>query len=138
MEYLELEQLKAQLRKYKIKISKGFNHINKDVFFITLTIGAKSWDILIDNEFGDFNSHNTVFDWFLVLYALDTYEDCEDILEWSNFYGIDATSQLDYYKSLATTYREIESIIGPIEPYISVFNYTLRTGIVKALETIDS
>ncbi|MEO1033607.1 MAG: hypothetical protein AAFX55_19635 [Bacteroidota bacterium] len=137
MEYPEVEQLKNQLKKHKIKLSQGFNHIREDLFFTTLSIGSQSWDILIDDEFGDFSKHNRVFDWFLVLYALETYEECEDILEWSNFHGIDTTKQLDYYKSLATIYREIESTIGSIDPLIASFDYTLRTGVVRALATIN-
>ncbi|WP_299523114.1 hypothetical protein [Winogradskyella sp.] len=137
MEYPEVEQLKTQFKKYKIKISQGFNHIRKAIFFTSLSIGAKSWDILIDDEFGDFSKHNPVFDWFLVLYALETYDECEDIIEWSNFHGIDTTLLLDYYKSLATTYKEIEAIVGSIDPLISSFDYTLRTSVVGVLASIN-
>ncbi|WP_111683656.1 hypothetical protein [Winogradskyella tangerina] len=138
MEYLEVEHLKAQYKKYNIKISQGFGELREDTFFVTLTIGSKSWDILIDDEFKDFGKHNAVFDWFMVLYALETYEECEDMLEWSNYYGLEPNNLIDYYKNLATTYREIEGIIGPIDPLISSFNYTLRTGVVDALETIKN
>ncbi|WP_299365732.1 hypothetical protein [Winogradskyella sp.] len=137
MEYPDVDKLKIQFKKHKIKISQGFNHIRKDSFFTTLTIGLQSWDILIDDEFGDFSKHNSIFDWFLVLYALETYDECEDIVEWSNFHGIDTISLLDYYKSLATIYLEIEAIIGPIDPLISSFDYTLRTGVVRALANIN-
>lgn len=138
MEYLEVEHLKAQYNKYKINISQGFDHLRDDTFFVTLTIGTKSWDILIDDEFGDFAKHNAVFDWFMVLYALETYEECEDILEWSNYYGLEPDNLIEHYKTLASSYREIEAIIGPIDPLISSFNYTLRTGVVSALETINT
>ena len=134
MEYLEIEKLKTQFNNYKIKISQGFNHIREDLYYVTLKIGSKSWDILIDDEYGDFGKHNPVFDWFLVLASLDDYDDCEDILEWSNYYGLESTQLLDYYRSLGTVYREIEAAIGPIDPMISLFNYSLRTGVVKALE----
>lgn len=133
MAYSEVESLKSQFKKHNINISQAFGHLRKDLFFTTLTIGSKSWKILIDDEFGDFSKHHPVFDWFLVLFALDIYNDCEDILEWSNEHGIDAVILLDYYKSLATTYREVEGIIGTIDPLITTFDYTLRTGVVRAL-----
>lgn len=137
MTYKEVAKLKTQFETHQISISKGFDPIRKDLFFTTLSIGTRSWDILIDDEFEDFSKHNFVFDWFLILYALETYDECEDILEWSNFHGLDTDSQIDYYKSLATTYREIEAIIGPIDPLITSFDYTLRTGVVRALANID-
>ena len=137
MEYPEIEQLKTQFKKHRIKISQSFDHIRKDLFFTTLTIRSKSWSILINDEFGDFSKHNFVFDWFLVLYALETYDQCEDILEWSTFQSINTKSLLDYYKSLVITYREIEVMIGYIDPLITSFDYTLRTGVVYALANIN-
>ena len=137
MHHPEVEQLKNQFEKHNIKISEPLKELKEGVFFVKLSIGNKSWDILIDDEYRDFSKEHPLVNWFLVLYALETYEECADILEWSNFYGIESTLLLAYYKSLATTYREIEAILGRIDPLISTYDYTLRTGKVSALKNIN-
>ncbi|GAB5564989.1 MAG: hypothetical protein Wins2KO_20520 [Winogradskyella sp.] len=133
MNYHEITLLKSQYKKYEIKISEPYKIVKSGVFFVKLTILSQSWNILIDDEFGDFTSKNPIFNWFLVLYALETYKESQDVLEWSNEYNVNPVNLLEYYKELATILNEIEAIIGEIDPLISSFDYTLRTGIINAL-----
>ena len=137
MEFPEVKQLTTQFKAYPIQISEPFDTIREDLFFVKLTIGSKSWNILIDDEYKDYSKDKPLVNWFLVLYALDAYNECDDILEWSNAHGIASTRLLDYYKALATIYREVEGVIGKIDPCISSYDYSLRTGRVSALSEVN-
>lgn len=133
-EYPEIEKLKKEVLQFRIRIMKTNEAIRKDLFYVELWIDDQSFEILIDDEYSDFSSENKLVDWYLVLCALELYNDCEDILEWSKELAIkDVTQFLDYYKSLGTTYTTIEKILGKIDPQISSYDYTLRTGIAKVL-----
>ncbi|MFT5619153.1 MAG: hypothetical protein ACI85I_002395 [Arenicella sp.] len=44
---------------------------------------------------------------------------------------------MEYYKELEIVYQEVESRIGKIDSYISAYDYSLRTGVVKILASIE-
>ena len=133
MQYPELKKLAQYLKQHQIVISKSQEIIRNDLFFVQLSIDGQQWKVLIDDEFGDFAAGNVLMDWFLILYALELYDECEDILEWSRELNIQAANFLAYYKSLGTTYSEIEAKIGEIDACISTFDYTLNTGVTQTL-----
>ncbi|TCP23643.1 hypothetical protein EV195_108113 [Tenacibaculum skagerrakense] len=133
MFYQEIENLKADLEKHIIKISNPFDHIRKDLFFVTLSINGNSWKLLIEDEYDDFSETNTLMNWFLVLYNLESYEEAKDIMEWANEINVNPKDFLDYYRDLGTAYKEIEHQLGKIDAQISSYDYTLRTGVAKAL-----
>ncbi len=135
-QYPEIEALQQYLRKHRITIEKTEDAPILDwIFFVKLGIGDRSWKILVDDEYNDFDVRNPLACLFLTLNALDTYHDSDDYLVWCKELMLNVSDSilLDYYRSLAQTYREIEAIIGPIDPQIKPFDYEFRTGVVKAL-----
>lgn len=136
--YLEIEKLKAYLKKGKI----SFLRINgeKPYFFpVLFSINDKSWQIFIDDEYEHFNPDNLLICLYLILSALEEYKESSDYLQWCKFNNLNASDLiwLDYYKSLKTIYLEIESELGEIDACISDYDYTLRTGVTEELLKYD-
>lgn len=133
MKYQEIENLKSDFNNHAIHISEPFDYVRKDLFYITLSIDNSSWKLLIDDEYGDFSQTNKLINWYLILAALESYRETEDILEWSIELCIEPNNYLDYYKNLNNVYKEIEHLLGKIDAQISSYDYSLRTGVMKAL-----
>lgn len=131
--YSEIEFLKQTIRQYAITISDPVRYIRNDLFFVTLSVANTKWDVLVDDEFTDFEKGSQTLRWFLVLFSLDLYNETEDILEWSQEHNIPPQDFISYYKNLPTIYSELETIVGNLDPQISDFDYTLRAGAYQEL-----
>ena len=131
----EIEALKKLYDTYEIHISVDQNQIRKDLFFVNLCINQKSWSILINDEYLDYCPNRPLVNWFLVLSALEMYQQTNDFLIWCKQNILDASESkwLTYYKSLAIIYQEIETKIGCIDSCISHHDYNLRTGAIVSL-----
>ncbi len=72
---------------------------------------------------------------YLVLSALEQYQEGPDFLVWANENYIDASSSkwLSYYKSLDTITNEIEDTLGEINSQVSPYDYTMQTDLGLAL-----
>lgn len=132
--YPEIEKLKSYLEGREISFKKLET---KDPYFfpIQFSINDKNWKIFIDDEHEDFDLNNPLACLYLTLLALDTYDYSDDYLNWCTQYNLNSSDLkwLDYFKSLDKTYNDIESIFGEINPCLSDYDYTLRTGVVDAL-----
>ncbi|CAG5081563.1 hypothetical protein [Parvicella tangerina] len=133
-DYPEIAKLRSFLDGRKVRFKK----LKKDdpyFFPVQLKINQHQWKIYIDDEYEDFNSAKPLSCLYLILLALDTYEYAEDYLDWCNQYNLDAANMkwLDYFKELDKIYHEIEDVLGEIDPCISDYDYTLRTGVVDEL-----
>lgn len=132
--YPEIEKLKSYLEGRKI----SFLRIDsEDPYFfpVLISINNQSWKIFIDDEYEHFNLDNSLICLYLILSALEEYEESSDYLQWCKFNNLNASdlNWLDYYKALETTYLEIESELGEIDACISDYDYTLRTGVTEEL-----
>ena len=138
--YLEIQKLERGYKYFGVSISSPTEVIRNDLFFVDIVIEGKSWVVLVDDEYEYFSMDNPLLNWFLVLNSLDIYDDCDDYLVWCKEYFVDAKSSrmISYYSSLSTTYLEIEEIIGRINPFISPYDYSLRTGVMKALLELEN
>jgi hypothetical protein len=136
--YPEIEKLKHFLSKGKFSFSKL---PSEDPYFfpITFSIDQQSWRVFIDDEYSDYDEKNPLVCLYLVLLALDTYNYAEDYLNWCNGYGLDTSdlTWLDYFKTLEATYNTVEELLGEVDPCISDYDYTLRTGVVDVLLSPD-
>jgi len=133
--YPEIEKLKRIYLSQDISINK-LEPIDEDWFvLVKMKIGGQSWEIYVDDEYGDFELNKPLVSFFLVLFSLEMYDDSLDYLEWCKQNLIDSSNSkwLDYYKSLEKTYAEIKSIFGEIDSCISSMDYQLRTGIIDTL-----
>lgn len=131
----EIKALKKYFDPFEIKISKSKELIRDDLFFVDIAIDQKSWKILVDDEYLDFDLNKPLVNWFLILSALELYAHSDDFLSWTKQQNIDASTMkwLAYYKSLDTIYQEIEKKLGKIDSCISHYEYNLRTGAIVTL-----
>lgn len=135
--YPEINELRSHFENHQIKISNEIEGIRNDLFFVEVVIDGFKFKTLIDDEFGDFAKHNLLFKWFLVLNSIEVYKESEDILEWSREINVSAESYLDYYKSFNMVYNRVKELMGKVDSCISNFDYTLRTGVIRALENCN-
>ena len=133
--YPEIERLRNYFEKFKIEITKCDNPIRDNFFLVNLVIDAKSWEIYIDDEYHDFSESSPLMCLFLIFTSLKIYIESDDYLNWANQNNLNASEMrwLNYYKSLETIYKDIEHKVGEIDPCISAFDYSLRTGVVDVL-----
>lgn len=132
--YPQIEKLKSFFNGRTISFEKLASK-NNEFFLIRFSINKNYWDIYIDDECGDYNENNPLICLYLTLLALDTYKSTDDYLNWCHQYNIDSSelNWLDYFKELETTFHQIESELGVIDPCLSDYDYSLRTGVVDAL-----
>lgn len=133
--YMEIELLKQYFRKNSILIKQGKGSGLDGFLFASLTIDSKSWEVLIEDEYDDFNEANQLICLFLVLVSLEIYAESADYLFWCKENNIDSADLkwLEYYKSLEIVYQEVETKLGRVDSCISSYDYSLRTGVVKHL-----
>jgi hypothetical protein len=98
-------------------------------------IGSQYWDLYIDNEYGYFNTNKQLVCIYLVLNALEEYNEAEDYLLWCKANGLNASdnSWLEYYRYLGKAFQKIEQLIGKIDSFINPLDYQLNAGSFHAL-----
>lgn len=134
MNYPEIDQLHLLQKQKELSIS--FVHeIKKGLLEVVFKSGTKSWNLFIDDEYGDFKEENQLLCIFLVLKSLEDYAETEDYLEWCKISYLEPGESrwLDYYRNLSKIHNEIEKVLGSIHPIISSFDYELRAGAYSAL-----
>ena len=134
-EYPEINQLLAYFKRARISFVLK-ERIDEENLWAQLLINSKQWDLFILDEYQDFDPEYPLFCLFLVLTALEEYEESKDFLTWSTSNGLKTSSTrlLDYYRNLGTSLNEIKSILGAIDSCINPLDYQLRTGVIQALK----
>lgn len=137
-DYPEIEKLRNYLKEKKISF-KRLESKDKFFFPVIFSINNQSWTIYLYDEYEDFDETKPLICFYLTLVALDEYWVSEDYLVWCNGYGLDPseTDYLEHFRDLASIYREIESILGKIDPCVSDYDYTLRTGLGEAIRNTN-
>lgn len=135
MDYPEIDQLVKIRKEYCVKVESVTEPAIGSFAMANFWIGDKSWIIYVDNEYGYFDTNNQPLCIYLVLSALAEYKVCEDYLVWCKENELEApdTRWLNYYKSLGQVYNEVELILGVIDPFITHFDYELRSGAFSEL-----
>ena len=134
--YPEIEALKQYYKDFSIQVTKLEREGNRpDAFWVNFSINKNSWDIFIDDEYQHFNENKPVINLYLTLDALEAYKESDDFLVWckEQFLEVSNTKWLEYYKSLEIIYKEIELVLGAIDSKVSCYDYSLQTGLGKAL-----
>jgi hypothetical protein len=132
MEYPEIEKLEELTETHAFTFTPG-DRLADWIVEVHVSRGTGSWDLLIYDEYHDFDVSKPTLCLYLLLAALDDYRQSKDYPQWCRENMLDPDKHLAYYHNLATVYREIESITGPIDPYISSYCYEMRTGPYAAL-----
>lgn len=98
-------------------------------------VEQNSWSILIEDQYNDLREDLQLMALFLVLRALENYQNEPDFLKWCMHKMADSTDfhLLQYYRSLGAAIYDIEQVIGPVDSKISSLDYELRTGIIREL-----
>lgn len=137
-EYAEIEYLKQYFRRNFISIEKDKNTNSSHFTPVKLKIDSKVWEILVDDEYDDFNAKNQLMCLFLVFSSLEMYAESSDYFDWCKQNGLNSSDRewLEYYKELEIVYQEIENRIGKIDSCISPYDYSLRTGVAKRLASM--
>ncbi|MCB9195187.1 MAG: hypothetical protein H6598_03095 [Flavobacteriales bacterium] len=132
--YPELLKLSDYFERRKIQF-KIIDSTDLNFFPVRFTINDQSWEIFIDDEYRDFDLNKPLACLYLTLLALDIYNSSDDYLCWCSQYGLNASELkwLTYFQSLETTIVEIKNVLGEVDPCISDYDYTLRTGVVQEL-----
>ena len=132
--YPALNNLLNLIEKHRLSASSD-GSMRDDLIEVEFLVGASKWKLFIEDEYKDFNLENRPLCVYLTLRALEDYNELNDFLEWTTYYGISANDSYwqQYYRDLAHTVRDIENIFGQIDPFISQMDYELRAGAFDAL-----
>ena len=135
----EIDKLIAIYQSHNITF-KNIKSLNVTGFIhIKMTINSKSWDLYVDDEYGDSRFEKPLVALYLVLFSLEIYFDSYDFLDWSrqNQINPSQTEWLTYYKTLGKTYTEIKEILGEVDSCISSFDYQMRNDVIDELFASD-
>ncbi len=134
-EYNEITQLIHLQKTYQLRVEALAVDTGESFIKVRFLAGGRSWEVYVDNEYGYFDPSKQLLGIYLVLSAVDHYHTADDYLVWCNDNGLNASEPqwLDYYRGLDAVYKEIESIIGKIDPFITSFDYELHAGAFSAL-----
>ena len=136
-DYPEIEKLKQYVKDNEILVEVLGEAEKHYTFWVELTINKRSWKLYVDDEYNDLNAEKPVIALFLILSSLQEYQDSSDYLDWCRISELEPSdSWLEYYRSLDEIVKQIESEIGIIDPLISQFDYSLNTGVIKALRAL--
>ena len=132
-EYSQLKVLENIYKEHQVKIT-----ISKDTFLggkkeypaVKITLGDKTFDLYVDDELDDIRFGIPLLNLCLVLRELEFYKYPDDYLHWCKETKFESgdIQVLNYYRSLGTTYREIEGIIGEINSQISDWDFEMNAG----------
>ncbi len=132
-QYKEVEKLRELYEKHGIEIvvsKNDFLNNQKDYPAIKITLDGYSFDMYAEDEYNNFQINNPLLTLCVVLRELEDYEYASDYTEWCihHYFDVKNVQVLAYYRSLARTYREIESLIGKIHGQISDFDFECNAG----------
>jgi hypothetical protein len=138
--YPEIIALKEMIKEHSIKISVSQKKFlgNKDNYHaVHFTLDGKTFDMYADDELSDFDFSEPVLDLIVLLRELMYYKNCYDYDLWCSEQMLDLKdiTVLSYYRSLGGIYREIEHILGKIDPLISDWDFKMNIGAIKFLRT---
>ncbi len=130
----EITRLQGLLKERPVQF-RQLENLREEDFWIEIKSRSKTWKILIQDEYEDFNPHLPLPALYLVFDALEEYQDAEDFLTWCRSLGYDTsnTKLLDYYRGLGNNLNEIQSFFGTIDSGIYPLEYQLRTGVIDEL-----
>jgi hypothetical protein len=131
--YPEVQALKEIYQKHEVKIKisdDDFLAGNKDYPAVVVNFGKTPFDLYADDEYSDFNLNNPLLNLCVILRELDYYADSIDYLLWCKELNFEPNNiqVLNYYRSLGGIYREIEKILGKIDPQITDWDFEMNAG----------
>lgn len=129
------QHLKKELDKGVIKFTSV--HTNGMLFRIDFIANEKAYHLWLDDEYGDISPYNKPLTWLLCLYAIEAYEESEDILGWTKEYNLTLTDEvIAYYKDLPEMIINLRKAGLNLTPPLSYYDYHLGAGDIKDLRNL--
>lgn len=140
--YSEIEALQEIYKKYKVKINVSKTEFlggDKDYPAVVFSLNDKSFNLFADDEHSDFKFQKPLLSLCVVLRELDYYSYSQDYLLWCKELNFDSgnTQILNYYRSLGSLYRDIENILGKINPNITDWDFEMNAGPAQELREFN-
>lgn len=134
MSYEVIVQLTSMLKKHQLSL-KLLSYVRKDLLWVALKSPNIYLEILVYDEYHDFNENNQELALFFVLSAMEDYEETDDYLEWlkDHFLNNEAEAYLEYYRNLDGIYHSILKLLGTVDSGIPALEVQLRSGAYAAL-----
>ncbi len=132
-----LQQLHTDHRIHIAVIQDQYLGDKQDHPKVRCILNDRSFELYVDDEYSDLAIGNPLLSLCLVLRELETFQEEEDLLRWSNSKSLNPGSPavLNYYKKLSKIYAEIEQELGKIDSQISDLDFQLNAGAVQILRT---
>lgn len=129
------QHLKSELDKGVISFKAV--HTNGSLFRIDFLANDKEYHLWLDDEYGDISAENTPLTWLMCLFAIETYEESEDILSWAKEYNLTLTDEvIAYYKTLPELINHLRRAGLNLTPPLSYYDYHLGAGDIEDLRNL--
>ena len=137
----EIKYLSDFSIKHKIEIRFSSNDIladNQDYKAANIVINGKCFSFYVEDEYNDARYNYPLLNLCLVLRELELYNESEDYLIWcrDRYFEPGDTEVLAHFKNLGTIYREIASIVGKIESFVSDWDFEMGSGAMYELRKV--
>ena len=132
-DYPQIKALEEIYRKHHVKITISKNVFlgeNKDYPAVKFSLGKDTFDIYVADDIEDIKFGLPLLNFCLVLRELEYYHISDDYILWciENYLKPENIQVLAYFRSLGTTYRDIEKILGSIDSQISDWDFEMNAG----------
>lgn len=112
-----VRELVQAITRYGIRISKLSFDASLEASSlreVELELSEKSYRCLVYNEYGDMDTDNLPLQLNMILMEFETFQDVEDILEWTGEYDLDVskTGVKDLWDRLQKNASEIRQVLG--------------------------
>ena len=135
--YPEIDALKEFHSAQKISLSILPESPIEDTSLFNITISNQSFQVIVQDEYGDLALPNTLLHLVLVLNELILINDSTDFLDWCNLQGFQAnnTFLLSYYQDMVQLLSGLSKYFtnGKITAFISDWDFQLNAGAAQFL-----
>lgn len=136
--YPEIQALQGLYNRHTIQVQvmEGVFLGNKQHYpKVLFRLNDHSFELYIDDEYGDMAIGNPLLSLCLILRELEVYQEEEDILRWCKSKGLNSNDieVLAYYKALSKIYFQVAQLIGIVDSFITDLDFQQNAGAVQLL-----
>lgn len=126
------ERLQKELDKGIIQFKSV--HTNGNLFRVDFSVNNPDAYLWLDDEYNDITAENSPLTWLMCLYAIETYQESDDITTWAKEYNLPLSDEvIAYYKSLPDLIKLLQDADLDLDPTISYYDYHLGAGDIDDL-----
>lgn len=92
---------------------------------IDFTVEDTTWQIFISDEYGECREGRPLLSIYMVLNALQEYEDSQDFLSWCQLFEVSPTDSVirNYYIDLELVNKAVRSLLGDFEVILKEIHF---------------